>query len=92
MTEDKIYQIHSEIANTLQDALNHFKDREEMALSKLREAQRQRSYIQKAVENGEWWKLEDYLEPAELEFISEVEPSDRLSLIYEPWEQTNETI
>lgn len=83
---DPIYEAHAGIAKSLQHTMSYFKGRRQELEEEMRQIDRQTRHISNAVAKGHWWELEGTLEEQEIELLSEVEPTDRLSLLNESWE------
>lgn len=84
--QDSVYESYAEVAKDLQRTMDTWTNLRMEARQQAREYERRMNYVRSAVAQGQWWLLEDVLEAEQIELLCEVEPSDRLSLLDEPWE------
>lgn len=84
LTDFAVETAHDEIGSKIRAAIGNGQERVRDAT---REAEGEREAvrgIEQAVRKGEWWKLHGVLDQDEVELMSEIEPSDRGSLLREP--------
>lgn len=83
---DPIYEAHAQVAKDLQQTMSTWQAQRREAKEHVRQLERRMNYMRSAVAQGQWWLLEDVLEKEQIELLCEVEPSERLKLLDEPWE------
>jgi len=83
---DPTYEAHAEIAKSLQHTYRSLREQQREAEQLARDLEKRLTFIRSAVDQGQWWLLEDYLEESQIDLLCEVEPTPTSTLLSEPWE------